>query len=78
MTIDAVLVGYLALTFLTMVVLTILCIISTRKVKFDDFITIITAAPFWPVVVLIVVMCIVDYHRSTKKVKEVGKDGNSC
>lgn len=78
MTIDAVLVGYLALTFLTMVVLTVLCLVSNRKVKFDDFVTIITASPFWPVVILIVIMCVVDYHRNAKKVKEVDKDGNSC
>lgn len=78
MTIDAVLVWYLALTFLTMVVLTVLCLVSNRKVKFDDFVTIITAAPFWPVIILIVVMCVVDYHRSVKKVRGAGKDGNSC
>lgn len=75
MTIDTVLVWYCALTFLTMVVLATLCIISCRKIKFDDFITIITAAPFWPVVIFIVIMCLVDYHKNIRKEKKESRDG---
>lgn len=78
MAIDTVLVWYCALTFLTMVVLATLCIISCRKIKFDDFITIITAAPFWPVVLFIVVMCLVDHCKTVRKMKEADKNGNSA
>lgn len=76
MAIDTVLVWYCALTFLTMVVLATLCIISCRKIKFDDFITIITAAPFWPVVIFIVIMCLVDYYKNTRKEKKESRDGD--
>lgn len=76
MTIDTVLIWYCVLTFLTMVVLATICIISCRKIKFDDFITIITAAPFWPVVIFIVIMCLVDYYKNIRKEKKEGRDGD--
>lgn len=46
MSINAVLIGYLVIAVITAVFLTGVCIVARRKVKFDDFITIITAAPF--------------------------------
>lgn len=75
MSIDAVLIGYLVVTVITAVILAGICIVSTRRVKFDDFITIITAAPFWPVVIFIVIMCLVDYHKNIRKEKKESRDG---
>lgn len=75
MSINAVLIGYLVVAVITAVILTGICIVSTRRVKFDDFITIITAAPFWPVVVFIVIMCLVDYYKNTRKEKKESRDG---
>lgn len=46
MSINVVLIGYLVMSVITAVFLTGVCIVSRRRVKFDDFITIITAAPF--------------------------------
>lgn len=77
MTTDVVLIGYLVITVITAIILTGICLISNRRVKWDDFITIITAAPFWPVVILIVAMCLVDHYKNIKKVKEVDRDGSS-
>lgn len=67
MSINVVLIGYLVMSVITAVFLTGVCIVSRRRVKFDDFITIITAAPFWPVVIFIVIMCPVDYYKNIRK-----------
>lgn len=67
MSINVVLIGYLVMSVITAVFLTGVCIASRRRVKFDDFITIITAAPFWPVVIFIVIMCLVDYYKNIRK-----------
>ncbi|WNM70559.1 hypothetical protein CPT_Mangalyan_132 [Escherichia phage Mangalyan] len=76
MSIDVALIGYLVIAVITAVFLTGVCIVSTRRVKFDDFITIITAAPFWPVVIFIVIMCLVDYYKNTRKEKKESRDGD--
>ena len=67
MSINVVLIGYLAIAVITAVFLTGVCIVSRRRVKFDDFITIITAAPFWSIVLFIVIMCLVDYYKNIRK-----------
>ncbi|QXV77635.1 hypothetical protein bas50_0169 [Escherichia phage DrSchubert] len=77
MSINVVLIGYLVIAVITAVFLTGVCIVFTRRVKFDDFIIIITAAPFWPVVLFIVVMCLVDHCKTVRKMKEADKNGNS-
>lgn len=76
MSINVVLIGYLVITVITALLLTGVCIVSRRRVKFDDFITIITAAPFWPVVVFIVIMCLVDYYNNIRKEKKESRDGD--
>ncbi|AXU22551.1 hypothetical protein Pr121lw_32 [Escherichia phage vB_EcoM-Pr121LW] len=76
MSIDVVLIGYLVIAVITAVFLAGVCIVSTRRVKFDDFITIITAAPFWPVVIFIVIMCLVDYYKNTRKEKKESRNGD--
>ncbi|MEE6793569.1 hypothetical protein Q0S09_22475 [Escherichia coli O79:H4] len=76
MSIDVALIGYLVIAVITAVFLTGVCIVSTRRVKFDDFITIITAAPFWPVVIFIVIMCLVDYYKNTRKEKKESRNGD--
>lgn len=76
MSIYAVLIGYLVIAVITAVILTGICVVSTRRVKFDDFITIITAAPFWPVVVFIVIMCLVDYYKNLRKEKKESRNGD--
>ena len=76
MSINVVLIGYLVIAVITAVFLTGICIVARRKVKFDDFITIITAAPFWPVVIFIVIMCLVDYYKNIRKEKKEGRDGD--
>lgn len=76
MSINVVLIGYLVITVITAVFLTGICIVARRRVKFDDFITIITAAPFWPVVIFIVIMCLVDYHKNIRKEKKGSRDGD--
>lgn len=76
MSINVVLIGYLVMSVITAVFLTGVCIVSRRRVKFDDFITILTAAPFWPVVIFIVIMCLVDYYKNIRKEKKEGRDGD--
>lgn len=76
MSINVVLMGYLVIAVITSVFLTGVCIVSRRRVKFDDFITIITAAPFWPVVIFIVIMCLVDYYKNIRKEKKESRDGD--
>ncbi len=76
MSINVVLIGYLVIAVITAVFLTGVCIVFTRRVKFGDFIIIITAAPFWPVVISIVIMCLVDYYKNTRKEKKESRDGD--
>lgn len=76
MSINVVLIGYLVIAVITAVFLTGVCIVFTRRVKFDDFIITITAAPFWPVVIPIVIMCLVDYYKNIRKEKKESRDGD--
>lgn len=76
MSINAVLIGYLVIAVITAVFLTGVRILARRKVEFDDFITIITAAPFWPIVIFIVIMCLVDYYKNISKEKKESRDGD--